>query len=67
MAETTVRYPGPLDAVEVLMPADTRGPDDPRHEIVEEGGTLTTSAEHAKALVESGWEPVSKKKGGDEE
>lgn len=69
MAETTVRYTGPLDAVEVLMPAETRGPDDPRHEIVEQGGTLTTTPEHAKALVEGDWEPVKGKagKGGEEE
>jgi len=58
MADTTVRYPGPLDAVEVLIPENARAFDAPRHQVVEAGGTLTTSAEHAQQLVDTGWEPV---------
>jgi hypothetical protein len=58
MADTTVRYPGPLDAVEVLIPENERGFDAPRHQIVERGGTLAVSAGFAERLVESGFEPV---------
>jgi hypothetical protein len=70
MADTTVRYPGPHDAVEVWIPEDDRAFDEPRHQIVEAGGTLTVSAELAAGLVESGFEPVGKakgQKGGDDE
>jgi len=56
-----VRYVGPHDAVQVVMP-------DGREPIVAHGEVLSTSDEHAAALLEqTGWQPVKSAKAGKEE
>jgi hypothetical protein len=66
--DTEVRYPGPLDAVEVQVPEDAREFGDPTNEIVKAGGTLKTTGKQAHQLVSQGWELVkhAKEKGGDD-
>jgi hypothetical protein len=59
-----VRYIGPHEGVDVVMP------DGRTDAVVGQGGILDTTAEHAAALLEqpANWEPVkgSAKKGGDQ-
>lgn len=58
----TVRYVGIHDEVDVRLP-DVEGEPETRWVRVRNGGTLETTADHAKGLVVSeAWEPATKRK-----